>query len=147
MRIAAVLHVLFKMKVYDDMENSGPSTEQEQQSNEPNDPEILISTDAIQAAVNFVKVACQQTSFIAGKEGLQEEIKRLTSKGTVVNFIHMFILIYTHMVALNSRHTWASYILKIYLKVFKLKYILGNLSRRMTSYISHIPLQICYLDY
>ena len=56
LRIATILHMLFSIEKPDDT-----------LSNE-------VSEVAVQAAVNFIKTACQQTAFIAGKGIIDEKV-------------------------------------------------------------------------
>ena len=39
----------------------------------------VISEAAINAAINFVKVSCEQTAIIAGKGGIEEVVKKCQS--------------------------------------------------------------------
>ena len=58
LRVAGVLHVLFKLDTPDDI----PDT---------------ISEQAIVAAQDFVDVCCQHTAFVAGRGDIQEAIQQL----------------------------------------------------------------------
>lgn len=57
LRLATVLHMLFSLDKTEDLSEE-------------------VSEEAIKAAVNFVKLACQQTAFIAGKKTLPEELEK-----------------------------------------------------------------------
>lgn len=59
-RVSAVLHVLFHV----DEEESLPDT---------------ISEMAIEAAIDFVEVCCQQTAYITGRGNILEELELLQS--------------------------------------------------------------------
>ena len=81
LRVAAVFHILFKLNISDnpnqqESDNSQDKDEAEQEE----DNEIIISTSAMKAAVNFVRLSCQQTCFIAGKKNIEEEVTCLTAK-------------------------------------------------------------------
>ena len=58
LRVAGVLHVLFKLDTPDDI----PDT---------------ISEQAIVAVQDFVDVCCQHTAFVAGRGDIQEAIQQL----------------------------------------------------------------------
>lgn len=58
LRLATIFHMLFRI---DNPEQDLPDE---------------VSETAIQAAVNFIQVACQQTAYIAGRGGLIEEIEK-----------------------------------------------------------------------
>lgn len=57
LRIATILHMLFSI------------------NSEPESLSTEISDIAVKAAVNFVKTACQQTAYIAGKGLISEEVQ------------------------------------------------------------------------
>jgi hypothetical protein len=57
LRLSAVFHILFSMG-----------------NDEPTDD---ISHFAVRAAINFVKVTCQQTAYLAGRGLLEEDIQRI----------------------------------------------------------------------
>ena len=61
LRIATIFHMLFSIEG----------------DHQPLNLEV--SDDAIKAAINFVKVACQQTAFVAGKGLIQEEVHGIKS--------------------------------------------------------------------
>ena len=63
LRVAAVLHMLFSI------DNDNYEVKEE------------VSQDAIKAAINLIKTACQQTAFVAGRGVLQEEVVNPTLKG------------------------------------------------------------------
>ena len=63
LRVAAVLHTLFSV----DSENS--------------DIDDTISDEAMKAAVDFVRTACQQTAYVAGRGLLKEEIDKIIQSG------------------------------------------------------------------
>lgn len=63
LRVAAALQVLFSVE---------RNTEQEQP---PNAGTVLISEDAITAAIDFVEVCCQQTAYMAGRGKIDEELE------------------------------------------------------------------------
>ena len=64
LRVASVLHLLFSIDSEDTL--SG-----------------VVSEEAIIAAVNFVKVACQHSAHIAGRGKIEEEIQKFkTTPGT-----------------------------------------------------------------
>ena len=42
-----------------------------------------VSEEAVRAAVDFVKFSCQQTTYIAGRGPLQEEVERFKCDGKV----------------------------------------------------------------
>ena len=58
LRLATVLHMLFSI------DNPEEAVKEE------------VSEGALKAAVNFVKLACQQTSYIAGKGKLEDELEK-----------------------------------------------------------------------
>lgn len=58
LRLATVLHMLFNIDT--------PEV----------DLSLEVSEQALKAAVNFIKVACQQTAYIAGKGPLTEELEK-----------------------------------------------------------------------
>lgn len=63
LRVAAVLHTLFSIE----------------KENIPDE----VSDAALQAAVDFVCVSCQQTAYVAGRGPIDEEIERLNQSGTI----------------------------------------------------------------
>ena len=65
LKLATVLHMLFAI---DD-----PEEDLSQQ----------LSENAVRAAINFVKLACQQTAYIAGKGELKDELEKFKT-GTQV---------------------------------------------------------------
>lgn len=65
LRVAAVLHTLFSIE------------------NDDNEVDDEVSEIAIKAAVNFVRTACQQAAFIAGRGSMKEETERLNLSGMV----------------------------------------------------------------
>lgn len=62
LRVAAVLHVLFK--------DCGQEEEE---------ADSYITTNAILAAQNFVDICCQHAAFITGRDRIEVEIKQFTS--------------------------------------------------------------------
>lgn len=64
LRVAAALQVLFSLE--DDTE--------QQQEQPPNVGIVLISEDAIKAAINFVEVCCQQVAYMAGRGKIVDEL-------------------------------------------------------------------------
>lgn len=79
LRIAAVLHMLFKLDIYDKEKNKESEADEDIDSSieeklQSVGEDTVISTSAILAAISFVKMACQQTAFMAGKKKLDEEI-------------------------------------------------------------------------
>ena len=70
LRIATILHLLFSV----------------QKQNESLSDEI--SEVAVLAAVDFIKKACQQTAFIAGKGIIEEEVQACKT-GTHILHIHI----------------------------------------------------------
>ena len=60
LRVAACMHVLFSLE-----------------STEP--LSFTISQSAVQAAINFVEVCCQQTAYIAGREKIADELSLAAS--------------------------------------------------------------------
>ena len=65
LRVAAVLHTLFSIE----NENMNVSDE--------------VSDAALKAAVDFVCVSCQQTTYVAGRGPIDEEIERLNQPGNI----------------------------------------------------------------
>lgn len=62
LRVAAVLHVLFRDNV-----------------DEEEVADTCITTNAILAAQNFVDICCQHAAFITGRDKIDNEIKQFTS--------------------------------------------------------------------
>ena len=65
LRIATILHMLFAMN--------------DDESPEPDELSTEVSEQAIKAAINFVKTACEHASLIAGGGSIQEEIDKFQS--------------------------------------------------------------------
>ena len=70
--IAAILHMLFHVTAEgrDKDKNEG----QERHDNVSISVLPMISEEAIAMAINFVKLCCEQTAFLAGCGNIQEEI-------------------------------------------------------------------------
>ena len=62
LRLATALHVLFNLGKEEEVSET-------------------VSEKAVRAAVDFVKVSCQQTAYIAGRGPLHEEVERFKSDG------------------------------------------------------------------
>ena len=62
LRVAAALQVLFSLKE-DDTEEQLPTA-----------GVVLISEDAIKAAIDFVELCCQQTAYMAGRGKISDEL-------------------------------------------------------------------------
>ena len=80
LRVAAALHVLFHVAGQSD--ESGQSDERceqqdEEESYDGESQEVgeVICERAIEAAINFVMLCCQQAAFVAGKNSIDEEIQ------------------------------------------------------------------------
>ena len=69
LRVAAVLHTLFSI------ENENMNIPDE------------VSEAALKAAVNFVRVSCQQTAYVAGRGLIDEEIEQLNQPGIINGII------------------------------------------------------------
>ena len=69
LRVAAVLHTLFSV----DDENI----------------EVKISNKAMKAVVDFVCTACQQTTYVAGRGSLHEEIEKIIPSGIGMHFYNV----------------------------------------------------------
>lgn len=80
LRVAAVLHILFKLKISDNPDQQESYNSQDKDKAEREENEIMISISAMKAAVNFVRLSCQQTCLIAGKKNIKEEVICLTAK-------------------------------------------------------------------
>ena len=65
LRVAAIFHILFKI----DESQCHDTTTNDKNVNE-------ISEDAMLAAIDFLKTACQRTMYIAGRGTLEEGVKR-----------------------------------------------------------------------
>jgi len=78
LRVSAVMHVLFNLG--------------DKELDSTNSPA------AIEAAINFVEVCCQQAAYIAGRDELDEELK-LIVQGTTFLLVNtatlMFLAIYS----------------------------------------------------
>ena len=72
LRIAATLHVLFHVKAEGEDKDNNEGEEQHDDVSISVPP--MISEEAIAAAINLVKLCCQQTAFMAGRGNIQEEI-------------------------------------------------------------------------
>ena len=48
---------------------------------------LEVSEDAVKAAVDFVKISCQQMAFNAGRGPLQEEFERFKNNGIAIQCI------------------------------------------------------------
>ena len=71
LRLAAVLHILFLFFTND----TNPSTD-----DIPEDINgDIISEAAVQAAIDFTLLSCQQTAYIAGRGTLEEEVQKFDS--------------------------------------------------------------------
>ena len=83
----------FKLKIFDnhDQEESDNLLEKNEGEHEEDD-EIEISTSAMKATVNFIRLSCQQTCFIAGKKKIEEEVTCLTAQGQYKATYCMYIL-------------------------------------------------------
>lgn len=69
-RLAAVLHVLFSIF---------PNKKDIETSDEEGTPlTTVISEEAVIAAIDFVCMSCQQTTFCAGHGTLEEEVMKFT---------------------------------------------------------------------
>ena len=75
LRLATVLHMLFSI---DNTEQ--PLAEE-------------MSDEAVKAAVNFIRIASQQTAYIAGRESLQEEFDKFKT-GTCTWMLHPSCIIF-----------------------------------------------------
>ena len=76
LRVAAIMHVLFYLdNGKDDHQGSEGEDTNYDGAGEGVNPEI--SEAALRASINFVKLCCQQTAFIAGRGGIEEEIQIL----------------------------------------------------------------------
>ena len=70
LRLAAVLHILFSFFTSDANPSAGDI------------PEVIddiISEAAVQAAIDFTQLSCQQTAYIAGRGMLEEEVQKFDS--------------------------------------------------------------------
>lgn len=74
-RLAAVLHVLFS--AFPNEESLHDSSSQYDSITE-HDSCIVISEKAVDAAIDFIKLSCQQTMFCAGRGLLEEELLKYT---------------------------------------------------------------------
>ena len=75
LRIATILHMLFAM------ENDEVTDE--------------VTEEAIKAAINFVKIACQQTALIAGRGTIEEEVKKFEAgKLDIIILLHSTTSLY-----------------------------------------------------
>ena len=76
-----LLYVLNKLKIFrnHDQEESDNLLDKNEGEQEEHD-EIEISISAMKTAVNFVRLSCQHTCFIAGKRKIEEEFTCLTAK-------------------------------------------------------------------
>ena len=74
LRAAAVLHTLFSVK------------------NDYKEVNDEVSEEEINAAVNFVHTACQQTAYVAGRGSIKEETERLNHSG--INVASLYVCTY-----------------------------------------------------
>ena len=75
--------------MFDNPEKQENDTLQEKdEAKQEEDNEITISTSVMKAAINFVRLSCQQTCLIAGKKKI-EEVTCLTNKSK-------YLLYYVH---------------------------------------------------
>ena len=68
LRLAVAFHILFHLGKDDSVS-------------------LEVSEDAVKAAVDFVKISCQQTAFNAGRGPLQEEFERFKNNGIAIQCI------------------------------------------------------------
>ena len=84
LRLAAVLHVLFSFFKGDTNPDTGDILDDSAITNDGNIPDDsdTISEAAVQAAIDFTQLSCQQTAYIAGRGVLEEEIQRFDTSNS-----------------------------------------------------------------
>jgi len=88
-----VFHILFKLKISDNPDQQESDNLQDKDDAEhKEDDEIMISSTAMKAAVNFVRLSCQQTCLITGKKNIEEEVICLTDKSKYTYCIWLYAL-------------------------------------------------------
>ena len=107
LRVAAVLHILFKLKNFDnpDLEENDELQDKDEAEQEKDD-EITISTSAMKAAVNFVILSCQQTCLIAGKKKIEEVICLTAKSKSYVMHCNFRMYILTNVCKTPSIHRY-----------------------------------------
>lgn len=77
-RLSAVLHVLFSAFADGESVDTEHDNVTEHDSVTDHDSSTVVSERAVEAAIDFIKLSCQQTIFCAGRSLLEEELLKYT---------------------------------------------------------------------